>query len=407
MKKMIALLLALVMALSVAACGKNSSSTPSTSIPSSPSTPTNPTKDPSTIHELYRRPSYTGDAKAVLAARDTVVATMGDAQLTSGMLQIYYWMGVYEFLSTYGSYVSQLGLDINKPLDEQAFPDSDGTWQHYFLDNALGAWRYQQAIAMKCDATGTPISPGYQETLDTFYDDLTKSAVENGFASIDAMIQSDMGVGCTSEDYYNYSKLSFKEQSYINKMIEDMDITDEMIEEYFTENEAALAVNGITKSTGESYRVRHILYLVDEKKTDDDWETCRQKAQKLLDDWLAGDATEDSFAELAKEHSEDPGSQAAGGLYTGLSEQTSFVQEFKDWYLDDSRQIGDYGLVKTDYGYHIMYFSGTEPIWVFYCRESLVDERSSKLISEIVEKLEPEIDYEKILLGDVKLTEEK
>ena len=34
------------------------------------------------------------------------------------------------------------------------------------------------------------------------------------------------------------------------------------------------------------------------------------------------------------------------------------VKPFQDWSLDESRQTGDTGIVKTDYGYHIMYFVG-------------------------------------------------
>jgi hypothetical protein len=68
--------------------------------------------------------------------------------------------------------------------------------------------------------------------------------------------------------------------------------------------------------------------------------------------------------------------------------------------------VGDYGLVKTSYGYHIMYYSGTEPIWYYYCREMIRDEEANKLVTAAVEKYTPSIDYEKILIGEVKLTTE-
>ena len=98
--------------------------------------------------------------------------------------------------------------------------------------------------------------------------------------------------------------------------------------------------------------------------------------------------------------------QDKGGMYYGLTDQTNFVKEFKDWYLAEGRQVGDYGLVKTSYGYHIMYYSGTEPIWYYYCREMIRDEEANKLVTAAVEKYTPSIDYEKILIGEVKLTTE-
>ena len=34
------------------------------------------------------------------------------------------------------------------------------------------------------------------------------------------------------------------------------------------------------------------------------------------------------------------------------------VDAFDEWCYDESRQVGDHALIETDYGYHIMYFSG-------------------------------------------------
>ena len=40
------------------------------------------------------------------------------------------------------------------------------------------------------------------------------------------------------------------------------------------------------------------------------------------------------------------------------------VAEFNDWLFDSSRKPGDTGIVKTTYGYHIMYFvSDSSPAW--------------------------------------------
>ena len=80
------------------------------------------------------------------------------------------------------------------------------------------------------------------------------------------------------------------------------------------------------------------------------------KAEELLAQWQSGEATEDSFAALAIKESTD-GSKYDGGLYTEVY-QGQMVAEFNDWCFDTARQSGDTGVVDTQYGSHVMYFSG-------------------------------------------------
>ena len=80
------------------------------------------------------------------------------------------------------------------------------------------------------------------------------------------------------------------------------------------------------------------------------------KAEELLAQWQSGEATEDSFAALAMKESTD-GSKYDGGLYTEVY-QGQMVAEFNDWCFDTARQSGDTGVVDTQYGSHVMYFSG-------------------------------------------------
>ena len=162
------------------------------------------------------------------------------------------------------------------------------------------------------------------------------------------------------------------------------------------------------------HSVRHILIVPEGGKTDDkgnttyseeEWNACMTKAQAMLDQWLAGEATEDSFAALADEHSQDPGSE--GGLYEGVDEDTNFVTAFKDWYMDPVRQVGDYGLVKSEYGYHIMYYAGSELSWIFYTRQTMISETCNKAMEDARKAFPSEVDYSKISLGVVSLVEEK
>ena len=124
---------------------------------------------------------------------------------------------------------------------------------------------------------------------------------------------------------------------------------------------------GATENKFPLINVRHILMsfeggTVDQTTGETKYSTveiakAKDAAQAIYDEWLAGAATEESFAALANEHSTDPGSNTNGGLYENVY-PNEMVAEFNDWCYDESRQPGDHAIVETDYGYHIMYFSG-------------------------------------------------
>lgn len=144
-----------------------------------------------------------------------------------------------------------------------------------------------------------------------------------------------------------------------------MTCTDEELETFYAENEAALNANGIFNVDKNVINIRHILIqpaasYADDGTTsisDEAWADAEAEAQRIYDEWLAGDATEESFAELAEEYTQDPGSMTTGGLYEEVF-PGQMVAEFNDWCFADGRAVGDHGIVKTSYGYHIMYFSG-------------------------------------------------
>ncbi len=108
--------------------------------------------------------------------------------------------------------------------------------------------------------------------------------------------------------------------------------------------------------------VRHILIMpeTDEETgaaTDETWAAAEEKANQLLADWKAGEATEASFAALVADNSADSGSTSNGGLYEGIY-KGQMVTPFNDWCFDEARVPGDAGVIKTSYGYHVMYFVG-------------------------------------------------
>ena len=131
--------------------------------------------------------------------------------------------------------------------------------------------------------------------------------------------------------------------------------------------------NSRSRNEALDYNVRHILVTsANLDLADGETATTEQitaKAQEILDSW---DGTEDGFAKLANEYSQDGGSNTTGGLYENVAKGT-MIAAFQNWCYEDGRQSGDTGLVESSYGVHIMYFVGygDTQYWHYACENAL------------------------------------
>lgn len=367
-------------------------------------------------NDIYYKDSYSvSDSKAQKWA-DKVVATAGGQTLTNGQLQVYYWMEVFSYLNYNGYYALGQGLDLSLPLDEQPCPDFDGSWQQYFLDMALKSWHREQALALSAEANGVGLTAEEQADLKQLRTELAVSAVEEGFPSVDAMLQHDMGGGCDFDDYYAYRQTYYLANAWFSQKSEAYldSIGPKEIEAYFRSHQEQLAKEGISKSSGLYYDVRHILVRPEGGAEEADgtityteaqWSECEERAQKLLDQWLEAGGTEALFAEYANNHSADTGSNTSGGLYEDLTAGEDILEEFVAWYTAAGRQAGDYGLIKTKQGYHIMYLSSAELQWEAVSRQRLLKEGSDALVQQAKDTYPMEVHYKNIVLSVVDLND--
>lgn len=356
--------------------------------------------------------SYTVADDAAVAARVNVVATIGDRELINGQLQIHYWSQIYNFINNYGYYLSYFGVDFTKPLSEQQCAlEENSTWEEFFLEMALDSWSQMATIAIMAEENGFSLTQEQVEAQNTMIENLNSSAVTYGYKNLTEMVEQEMGKGATAEDYIAYAKLDYLCSAYVSYLREKNLPTDAQIEEYYAANEEAVKSAGYGKDKGKVVDVRHILIKPEGgvlnsdgrtyTYTDAQWEAARQKAQVVYDLWLNGDKDEDAFAELAKKNSAD-GSAAAGGKITDIVKGNT-VEEFDAWIFADGRAYGDHSMVKTVYGYHIMFFVGTEDAWVRYCRANYANDIVTNQMQQFAEDYKIETDYDLIVIGQVDL----
>lgn len=132
------------------------------------------------------------------------------------------------------------------------------------------------------------------------------------------------------------------------------------------------------QSSQPTVSIRHILIepevAEDAKAVDataEQWAAAKAKADDIYSQWVKNGKTEDAFSTLATENTADEGSKESGGLienaYPG-----QMVPEFNSW-IFAQHKTGDCEIVKTDYGYHIIYFVSlnTTPYWQSIAVENL------------------------------------
>lgn len=144
----------------------------------------------------------------------------------------------------------------------------------------------------------------------------------------------------------------------------------------------------------ELYSVRHILISPTDdpskasEATDAEWSAALLKAEQVYDEYSKSDKTEFAFAELAEKYSADTNTLSAGnaGLYGGEIKKTKLgemVPEFEGWATDKSRKYGDVEIVKSKFGYHIMYFIYDGPTYVFNLMDDALNKKGSDMISSV------------------------
>ena len=287
----------------------------------------------------------------------------------------------------------------NKVYDGFKYTDDD--YEKYYQDNKTS---YQYAdfltytFTVPSDSTSSSTSSETSESSEhkeasekakAYAEALAQCKTEKEFkAYVEKYLKNNPDLlkssSSSSESSAEESKMTDEElQTAIDNVVESTlnekysyEVTSEVGKWVFDDSRKSLETKVIENSDGSytavmvvkpAYRdesigknIRHILLSADTYGSDD---AAKAKADEVYKEWKDGDATEDSFAAFAKQYSSDSGSSSNGGLYENVAEG-QMVTEFNDWCFDSSRKPGDTGIVKTTYGYHIIYFvSDGEQAW--------------------------------------------
>lgn len=178
---------------------------------------------------------------------------------------------------------------------------------------------------------------------------------------------------------------------FINRYLDNtktVDVRHILISSDTTSTDSEDTAETETASTDETEAAETESAEAQEQAKEDAKAAAKIKAEQILKDWKSGDATEDSFAELANTYSDDSGSNTNGGLYEAVKEG-QMVTNFNDWIFDASRKPGDTGIVESDYGYHIIYFVGdNKEEWYVNIKDTLTSNKLSDYMADLTADIE-------------------
>ena len=218
-----------------------------------------------------------------------------------------------------------------------------------------------------------------KDAVETTYKDMTKSTLQNMNGAIAQADAHEHEEG--EEEEHTYSGLDWvfsskrkagdiKQQSTSIVYI----ITPVRLSETHPVTIRHILVKPYSETEGEDGETTETEAETPSEASKEEWANAKAKAEKILKEYKAGDKTAEAFGKLAKDNSADSNA-SDGGIYENVT-PNQMVPSFNAWCFDKNRKEGDTAIVKTEYGYHIMYFESTSDltVWQYTAQQALASE---------------------------------
>lgn len=262
------------------------------------------------------------------AIRKTVVAKVGDQKITLGEVDDKLQAVIAQIKESYGNDYEK-NADAVKALKDQRKTAIDQMVEQKVL--------LKKSEELKVKPSDDELNKAVDTQIETY---------KTEFGGEDKLVAALPTYGLTMDSLKEMVKQNEIMNKVVDQVTKDISVSEDDVKEYYEKNK-----DTFTDHAGAT--VSHILAKFNDKNTTPTAEEdakAKAKATEIKAELDKGG----NFETLAKEKSEDTGSATSGGSLGHIDyTSTQFVKEFMDGFKDlNEGQVS--GLVKSQYGYHII-----------------------------------------------------
>lgn len=326
-----------------------------------------------TIHSVIKKQS---------ALKDTYI-TVGTHPLTKLEYDYYYNSTMNNYINTYYSYLSYMGLDLSKDFAEQNYSENL-TWKDNFDRMAVESITEMKAVIDDAHAQGFEYdtTEDYQSYLDNI-----KSAASEAEISIARYYTASFGTYATQSNVEPFIKEMLFASAYYDHLREIMVPSEEEITTYYEENK-----NNYDKVDYHEFQFQAELEEdASEEAIADAMSELNSQADQMLQRLKAGEDFEALCEEYAKEDQKanysDPETEYsfhADATYFSVSTQ------YAEWMYEEERTAGELTKVEDTENHVIYIVRLDERKYDETCRTSISDRLVNQAVSEYVEERKAE-----------------
>lgn len=309
----------------------------------------------------------------ILPSVATGTVTINGNTVSAAEYDFFYYL-VYQNYASYVSYgymptTADGQFDLSAACTFSGYEDK--TWGEYITDSAELQMQDVYILSYLAGQAGTALSAENQSAIDSFYTSLSSSAATYSMTA-DDYLKSMYGENMTQDVFKPIITRYLLANQYMSDLESGYTFTDEELNAYHQENPGSYTDEDLPV-------VRHILFLAPKGVSGytDATDTEIADAKAKADAALAKVTSVDTMISVGDAALAD-GSAVEATQYTVAKGQ--MVTEFENWCFDAARKAGDKAVVQTEYGFHVMYYVGTEKDWKADAVSALTDTKYADFI---------------------------